>query len=499
MARQKQVVEGLFMEEEDASKIRKRGCSPSSPSSSSILHNYRFKKAVLVGKRGRGSTTPVPSWRVVSSRSPSISLRMAANPEPPRSQLGRSKAGQITQPVSARKLAATLWELNKIPVAAPPPSGRRRRVDSSVSGSLPPHLSDPSHSPRSDRSGTRIQRRLQSSSVCRRQSRNAIDVGVLDSISNASFMETETRSRHQSQTHGCSTPGFKNHLKDVSNTLTTSKELLKIISRMWGQQNDRSSTSMSLISALHTELERARLQVNQMVKEERKDQNEISYLVRRFAEEKAAWKNKEKQTINAAIESIAGELEVERKLRRRVESLNKKLRKELAETKSYNSASDQLTDDIEALLSYERGKEKSYHASINHGSPGFSPSEEEGEVEDEVIEDDSAKESDLHLQEINTNSNREEHHRVINGGGRGLRRSNSLLRSVSNGIDCSQSGGRLCEFEKQTHRRSCGDDLQRYKTVKGLRDKILCGSNSRLEDGGVDFKNTRRASSSSRR
>lgn len=31
-------------------KIRKRGCSSSASSSSSILHNYRFKRAILVGK-----------------------------------------------------------------------------------------------------------------------------------------------------------------------------------------------------------------------------------------------------------------------------------------------------------------------------------------------------------------------------------------------------------------------------------------------------------------
>ncbi|XP_031258393.1 uncharacterized protein LOC116116468 [Pistacia vera] len=112
-----------------------------------------------------------------------------------------------------------------------------------------------------------------------------------------------------------------------------SKELLKIINRMWGQE-DRPSSSMSLISALHAELERARLQVNQVIQEQRSDQNEINYLMKCFAEEKAAWKNKEQEVVEAAIESIAGELEVERKLRRRFESLNKKLGKELAETKA---------------------------------------------------------------------------------------------------------------------------------------------------------------------
>lgn len=123
--------------------------------------------------------------------------------------------------------------------------------------------------------------------------------------------------------------GVKNRLKDVSTALTTSKELLKIINRIWAHA-DPPSSSMSLVSALHAELERARLQVNQLIQEQRSDQNEISYLMKCFAEEKAAWKSKEKK----AIESIANELEVERKLRRRSESLNKKLGKELSETKA---------------------------------------------------------------------------------------------------------------------------------------------------------------------
>ncbi|PNY11243.1 hypothetical protein L195_g007846 [Trifolium pratense] len=145
------------------------------------------------------------------------------------------------------------------------------------------------------------------------------------------FVQVETRSR--AQTPASSTVGVKPRLKDVSNALTTSKELLKIINRMWGHEV-RPSSSMSLISALHTELERARLQVNQLIHEQRSDQNEINYLMKCFAEEKATWKIKEREIVEAAIESVAGELDVERKLRRRLESLNKKLGRELAETKA---------------------------------------------------------------------------------------------------------------------------------------------------------------------
>ncbi|CAL5387137.1 unnamed protein product [Camellia sinensis] len=54
---QNRLVEGLIP---GSCKIRKRGCFSSS-SSSSVLQNYRFKRAILVGKpRGSRSSTPSP-------------------------------------------------------------------------------------------------------------------------------------------------------------------------------------------------------------------------------------------------------------------------------------------------------------------------------------------------------------------------------------------------------------------------------------------------------
>ncbi|RVX06151.1 hypothetical protein CK203_018856 [Vitis vinifera] len=91
----------------DPWQIRKRGCSSSS-STSSVLQKYRFKRAILVGKRG-GSSTPVPTWRLMNSRSPASAMRAMESPR----SMGGGKAKQA--PVSARKLAATLWEMNEMP------------------------------------------------------------------------------------------------------------------------------------------------------------------------------------------------------------------------------------------------------------------------------------------------------------------------------------------------------------------------------------------------
>lgn len=200
-----------------------------------------------------------------------------------------------------------------------------------------------------DRSGTGSRRRGTPSISQRLRLSDQNNVRAVDALSNASLMEIES-SRSRAQTPSASTVGGKTRLKDVSNALTTSKELLKIINRVWGHE-DRPSSSMSLISALHAELERARLQVNQLIQEQRLDQTEINYLIKCFAEEKAAWKSKEQEVVEAAIESVAGELEVERKLRRRLESLNKKLGRDLAETKT------SLVKAVKELESEKRARE----------------------------------------------------------------------------------------------------------------------------------------------
>ncbi|MED6161706.1 hypothetical protein PIB30_063236, partial [Stylosanthes scabra] len=95
--------------------MKARWGSSSASSSSSVLHNYKFKRAILVGKRG-GSTTPIPTWKLLVSRSPAASaLRALDSPKHPSSQCGGGGVKAKQAPVSVRKLAATLWEMNEIP------------------------------------------------------------------------------------------------------------------------------------------------------------------------------------------------------------------------------------------------------------------------------------------------------------------------------------------------------------------------------------------------
>uniref|UniRef100_A0A5B7BVF5 Uncharacterized protein n=1 Tax=Davidia involucrata TaxID=16924 RepID=A0A5B7BVF5_DAVIN len=161
-------------------------------------------------------------------------------------------------------------------------------------------------------------------------------------------MQIEAQSHHQTPIRYI--VGVKTRLKDVSNHLITSKELLKVLNRVWGLEKQQSS-SISLVSALRAELDQARIQVDQLIQEQRSNCSEIGYLLKQFAEEKAAWKRKEQDRIYNAIASIAGELKVEKKLRRQTERLNKKLGKELADTKA------SLSKAVKELESEKRAKE----------------------------------------------------------------------------------------------------------------------------------------------
>lgn len=306
-------------------KIRKRRCSSSS--SSSLAQKYRFKRAILVGKQG-GSSTPVPTWKTISRSPSSVMQKNAENfPKFPPPSRGGGKGNEA--PVSARKLAATLWEINDVPSPLKKDKKEmkcRERIQRSS------RLSDPSHSPISeimDRTKGGCHRR-RTSAVSEQLLLADYKLGRLDSLSNAALVEIETQSGGRNSS-GCMV-GMKTRLKDVSNGLTTSKELLKVLNRVWGLEEQHSS-SISLVSALRQQLDQARIQVDQLIREQRSNRNDMNYLMKQFAEEKAAWKSKERDRIHDALASMAGEIEVEKKLRRQTERLNKKLGKELADMK----------------------------------------------------------------------------------------------------------------------------------------------------------------------
>ncbi|KAK1404688.1 hypothetical protein POM88_004293 [Heracleum sosnowskyi] len=281
---------------QESRKLSKKACLSTSSTSSQVRY-YRYKRGVVVGTTRGG----------VRSRS--------------------------SMQVSARKLAANFWKMNEMSlseVMEEKKLSQRGENLSVVHSASVSHLSD--HAPCGSVS-QRMDRFIPSShqrtaSVSLEHKHLGPTVRAVDQHSSASLIETEISYR------GRRTPrepivGVRTRLKDINNALVTSKELLNIIDRILAH-NDQRASSISLISALHSELERACLQVNQLIKEQKSDlQREMSYLFW----ERAAYNNKQQQAVEVAIESIAGELKAERKVRCQFESLNNKLGRELTETK----------------------------------------------------------------------------------------------------------------------------------------------------------------------
>lgn len=115
--------------------------------------------------------------------------------------------------------------------------------------------------------------------------------------------------------------------------IKTSTELLKVLNRIWSLE-EQHAANISLIKALKTELAHSRVRIKELLRYQHADRHELDGVVKQLAEEKLSRKNKEVEKISSAVQSVRKELEDERKLRKRSESLQRKLARELAEVKS---------------------------------------------------------------------------------------------------------------------------------------------------------------------
>lgn len=126
---------------------------------------------------------------------------------------------------------------------------------------------------------------------------------------------------------------FKGGIGETSYSLKTSTELLKVLNRIWGLE-EQHAANISLVRALKKELDHARAKIKELVRNQKSDRHEVDELMKQLAEDKLARKSKEQDRISAAIQSVRDELEDERKLRKRSETLHRKLARELYEVKT---------------------------------------------------------------------------------------------------------------------------------------------------------------------
>ncbi|OVA05096.1 hypothetical protein BVC80_8943g27 [Macleaya cordata] len=285
----------------------------------------KLRPGISVGKKGVPNyhcTTPVPTWKL-SCKGSAQDNHYAIKTLP----------YTLPSTVSARKLGAELWEeIQLVPLTKMRKGGVKLRQLREKSLELPTHLADPSNSsPEQPESASSLRRHVAASLMKHHQSieRNSHALQPVSPASYSSSMEVATYIPPITPT---SSLDIRGRHGGSSVNLKTSTELLKVLNRIWSLEEQHTS-NISLIKALKIELNHARARTKELLQEKQADRQEIDDLMKQVAEENLVRKSKEQDRIKAAVQSVKDELEDERKLRKRSESLHRKLARELSEVK----------------------------------------------------------------------------------------------------------------------------------------------------------------------
>ncbi|CAM6078137.1 unnamed protein product [Sphagnum tenellum] len=249
------------------------------------------------GKRAAGPSTPVPSWNVFNNQLyDGIAAAAAA------ASL-HAVAGRST-PVSARKLAASLWELQDVPVPGIFGSTGDWHSSAKESSDTTSLMSQADHlSYRSPRISTKF--------------------------SNEQLSKVRISSSFAAEKHfqtSCSE--MKGEVKAGKfNSVTTSTELLKVLSRICILEEQHDLT-ISTTSSLRVQLDQALAHVQELELAQNAAHKEIESLTKKLANVKSSWKI-EQNKLQLVVQSLKEEVETEQKARTRVEVANQKMTKEL--------------------------------------------------------------------------------------------------------------------------------------------------------------------------
>ncbi|GKU96738.1 hypothetical protein SLEP1_g9939 [Rubroshorea leprosula] len=279
----------------------------------------KLKRGILVGKRA-GPSTPSPIWRLEFS---SHNYQNCRNPI-------QEFLNFPPTTVSARKLCANLWEVHPLYPPRYTQKGaarlhhRLKDKDFDVDD-------DPSNIPlHRPGSASSLRRHIAASLMQHRQSfeRNGRP------LSPASFGSSmEQLAPYNPAVTPSSSLDFRGKMGESSYSFKTSTQLLKVLNRIWALEEQHAS-NMSSLKALKMELDCSRARIKELLQEKQTDKQEMNDLMKQVTEDKLVRKNKDQDRIKAAIQSVRDELKDERKLRKRSESLHRKLTRELCQVKS---------------------------------------------------------------------------------------------------------------------------------------------------------------------
>lgn len=284
------------------------------------LLGIKLKRGIFVGKKG-GQSTPSPTWKLgfglaqtdSSSPSPFQYLTFPSN---------------FTQSISARKLAANLWEVEPNIESVEMSKTAHLQHRNKHRDQIQPRDCSDDDQP-STANNLRKQPVMDSPLMQRHQS-VASAVDDLQPISPGGSSSAEMMAPYR-QAITPSRP--KGRFRDSGYDLKTSTELLKVLNRIWSLEEQQHS-NISLVKAMQKELDYARTQIKGLLQEKKRNRQEMDHLTKKLVEANDCRRNKGQDQFHEAIQSVRNELEDERKLRKHSEGLHRKLARELSEAKS---------------------------------------------------------------------------------------------------------------------------------------------------------------------
>ncbi|XP_030491227.2 uncharacterized protein At5g41620 isoform X1 [Cannabis sativa] len=297
------------------------------------------KQGLMVGKRGeRGPCTPPPRWRLEFSTTDFEDTNFKNN----NNHRACTEFLISTPPnVSARKLCASLWDFeshrSSLDKVGKGQVRIRRRQLKSNGFKLPIHIAHLSHAnPGNEEeepaTASSLGRASSGSFVKDHRSSRERSNYALQPVSPPSY---ESNSMEVGTYKPALTPTSSLDLKFKMNDhgLKTSTELLKVLNRIWSIEEQHGS-NVSLVKALKMELDHSRARIKELLKEKQTDREQMDDLMKQVTDGKLVRKSILQDRIRAAVQSVRDELDDERKLRKRSESLHRKLACELSEMNS---------------------------------------------------------------------------------------------------------------------------------------------------------------------
>ncbi|KVH95335.1 uncharacterized protein At5g41620-like [Cynara cardunculus var. scolymus] len=307
--------------------------------------NLGEKLRRIAGKRG-GQTTPVLTFQAQFSSGGGAQYSSVSEVEEKNPVL--SWTASVPPGASARTIAATVWELHQydLPITkmyngggGGGGGGSRRNHRYQQLHHLHHHhhlrhhlLEDnPDPSPASPELGSAssLRRHVAASMMQHNRTiqRNHNDRNAVRAVSPASYGSSSMEvAPYNPAVTPTSSIEFKGGNGETSYSLKTSTELLKVLNRIWSLE-EQHAANVTLVRALKRELDLSRSKIKELSRDRQSDRHEMEHLVKQIAEDKQG-------QAATAIQSVKDELEDERKLRKRSETLHRKLARELYESKT---------------------------------------------------------------------------------------------------------------------------------------------------------------------